>query len=1058
MSDANLPRIAGRYRLLSRVTRTNHGSVWAAEDERSGQSVAVRLLERGADEPERVATFRSAWLAAARLTHPYLARVLDEGLDRSGPFVVSEWVDGHPLEAWVGRAPPWGFVRSVCTQLCDVLAYLHAHEWVHLDIRPSAVAVRRTAEGPRICLLSPGALRVEHGLSDVVPGARLTVKTRGSVRYLAPEVADSPPWALGPATDLYGLGLVLWSLLTGSVPFGERDGVALMLARRGEPAPSLPAGVGGAHHGPLSALLLRLLAPNPTDRPRSAAEVSAALIALDAAPEWSEPRALPQLNRVPFTPARIPVSAFPLANHAPPRLVERDTTLDALWQSLQATARGYGSRLVVLEGPAATAKTDAVRFVAEHAAVRGVARTWAVRFEADQAPGSGLAMTLERLVRGGGASRSSVRARALEMLTQRGADDAPALKVLPVLLRPDDTPFAGPANAVDARFAQHAIGEGEPPPGRAHRMAAVFLRLLRATTRQGPILLWLDDAHAGAEGETLALAEAILSEADLAVCVAVTLRREHPAVARWRERLPGDGDTVRWCSLDPLSEDGRLSLAASRLDADPELARRVAHITGQHPEIIGELYDLLLDGQLASGPEGATLRTGSLLPDGPEEVRHARFRRLPAQGGEVLVPDVVAGLAFARVPLTPTVIAALQADDPNRPYGKALLAAERARWVVRSQGGEWHFASPEQAAWLRRLQGGRSESWHRRWLRALSRLEGGARGRLGLERAGHAAALGDDASTLQALLDATAWCLGPAEPDTERGLQAANEALRLAASKGDRPKAARAARLRAELWRHAGDPERARQSLQVAEAHLTGLADTAEAAWCALTGGWLAYDDGMVELAERRFRAAGEVFEKLNDAAAHWVTVGLGHAALARGDTAAARQLGRTAELAFDGLGAVRGGLAARLLRAQAADVAGDDPLAEARYKALQDLAQAHHWLGDIQVLRVQRAVVALRAGRAHDAAALLDAVETVAQALDWRVHLDFLAAVRPALAAALGDLAGARAALECATLPVPALRMLAADAVSHALRIPTAGLDHLLLAAQKRWLGRLRE
>ena len=284
-------RIAGRYRLKERVGTGGLGVLWAAVDERSGLSVAVRVLTRGVESSARVTHFRSSALAAARLNHPNIVSVLDEGVDPvMGPFIVTAWVDGWPLSAWRGGSPPWDFLAPVMAQICDALAYVHARDLLHLDLRPGNILVQRRSDGtPHVHLTDIGMARVDDGFSDQGVGPRTTLKYLGSVRYLPPEVADSPPWKLGPWSDLYGLGLTLWEMLAGSIPFADFEGVALLMRRASLEPPALPDGLGGAHHAALSVILDRLLARRPADRPRSAAQVRSTVESLTAPPRWVDP-------------------------------------------------------------------------------------------------------------------------------------------------------------------------------------------------------------------------------------------------------------------------------------------------------------------------------------------------------------------------------------------------------------------------------------------------------------------------------------------------------------------------------------------------------------------------------------------------------------------------------------------------------------------------------------------------------------------------------------------------------------------------------------------------
>lgn len=1050
-----MDRLARRYRLEERISAAGVGSVWSALDERSGQPVAVRFLERGADDPRRVDLFRASAYAAARLRHPYIARVLDEGDDVNGygPYIVSEWIDGQPLRAWIGQRPEWGFVRAVLTRVCDALAYLHARGMVHLDLRPNNIMVRQTPDGPEVRILGVGCTRIDEGHGDRRPGARLTLKYHGSLRYLAPEVAESPPWMVGPWSDLYALGLVLWELLMGEIPFGDQQGVALMLARQSAAPPQLPPDAGGAHHRRLDGLLSRLLVRDPALRPRSAAQVGRTLAAMGGAPVWVPPVRHLVPKRTPFNPSRLPVSAFPLHPLQVGVLVERDPAIAQVWSALQATAQGFGSRLVVVEGAMATGKSALVGFVSDHAEVQGVTRTWRVRFQPGEAPGSGLAGSLERILRAGSADASGLVDRAQVLGPLLGLSDDPGFaEIIAGLLRPDPTPFARPPNALDLRWEAGR-------PGATSMLVGAFLTLVRRAATRDPILLWLDDVHFAEDEESIELVEAVLADGDLPVCVVVTARRGHPTTETWRARFP-QGDPVRWIGVEPMTRDGAASYVQQRTAVTPAVRQQVFESTQTQPALLPELVDWLVAGQLTTSPTGYVLMPGLLLPEGADELRQLVFRELSADGPDLLVPDVIAGLALSQVPLTVRVIEALEADDPNRPYRRALFAAERGRWVVRDPLGGWRFVRPELAEWLRETHRARAASWHRRWSRALIRLESDARGRYGIERAWHADQLGQPQVALVALLDAAAWSLGPAQPSLTRGLAAAQRAEALADSMGLAGKAARAARLRAGLLRRQGDLAGATRVLHGAERRLAATGGhEVERGWCRLSAGWLALDRGHPRAAINAFDEAEPLFEAANDQGGQiWTLVGHGYAQILLGHHRIARRLGRDAEAAFSALKAVRGGLAARLLRAHAADAADDVAMAEQRYAALQAVADDHRWRVEATAIRLRRARLALQAGHPHDALALLDEAGRVAHALALTTLEGWISAVRPAAQAAAGDPSSATEALTAASLPVPAAAPSAAVAVRAALALPSASLDTELHRALTRWLARLDE
>ena len=475
------------------------------------------------------------------------------------------------------------------------------------------------------------------------------------------------------------------------------------------------------------------------------------------------------------------------------------------------------------------------------------------------------------------------------------------------------------------------------------------------------------------------------------------------------------------------------------------------------PELVRGVTDWLLDGHLVVGEDGLRLAPGTVVPESMHEVLGAQMSALPNHGRDALVADVVVGLAFAQIPLTPRVLDALRAEDAHRPFDRALLAAERARLIVRRPMGSWVFAHQGVVSWLVQHAGERAASWHTRWLAVLDRLEGNGRGRLGIERAHHAAQLGDTPRALQALLEAAGWALSPGQPALERGILAAQRAVSLATAVCQPVAASRAHRVQAELLRQAGRLAAARQNLVDAEAHLGGDPAPVERGWVHLTRGWLLIDERDLRGAEVTFHQARELFEQGHDqGGVCWSYLGHAQIASLEQQHPLARTLGRQAEDGFRALGAIRGTLAAQLLRAHAADRAGDHPTAQRRYQRLLDTADARRWLLESTTLRLHLARLDLELGRPHDALERLQSAAYVCDAVRLVRLREWIDAVRPGALAAAGDAHAARTALHQARLPNPRLCHAAARALRAALRVPTAALDPELEAALVRWANQV--
>lgn len=237
--------------------------------------VVVRTLraELSAIDEVRSAFLRGSELAS-RLSHPNIVRIVRVGEEERRPFYAMEWLDGltlHDVEARLRkqrRRPHPAVACGIASRVARALAHAHEHA-------AAAPLVHRSVCPDNVMLTRAGAIKVlEFGGARVTRAAATRSGIlRASVEYCAPEeLADLD---VGPAADLFALGVVLWEMLVGRHPFRAASPAATEQAIREEPAraPSALARVPVA----LDALVLSLLAKFPLGRPRSAAEVADAL-------------------------------------------------------------------------------------------------------------------------------------------------------------------------------------------------------------------------------------------------------------------------------------------------------------------------------------------------------------------------------------------------------------------------------------------------------------------------------------------------------------------------------------------------------------------------------------------------------------------------------------------------------------------------------------------------------------------------------------------------------------------------------------------------------------
>jgi len=264
--------VDGRYEVVSRIARGGMATVYLAVDRRLDREVALKVMHAhladGANGADFVARFRREARAAARLTHPGLVGVYDQGVDGDTSYLTMEYVDGSNLRRRLGErgALTVGEAIKTAESVLDAVAAAHRAGLVHRDIKPENVLL--AADG-RIKLADFGLARAVTEVTSTTTGTVL-----GTVAYLAPELVVRG--TTDARTDVYACGILLYEMLTGRQPFtGDTPiQVAYQHVNSDIPAPSdqvdwLPVEV--------DELVQALAARDPADRPPDAAAAVALL-------------------------------------------------------------------------------------------------------------------------------------------------------------------------------------------------------------------------------------------------------------------------------------------------------------------------------------------------------------------------------------------------------------------------------------------------------------------------------------------------------------------------------------------------------------------------------------------------------------------------------------------------------------------------------------------------------------------------------------------------------------------------------------------------------------
>src|SRR5918912_770925 len=258
----------GRYRIMRKLGTGGMANVYLAEDQELGRRVAIKILnDRHAGDEQFIERFRREAKNAAGLSHPNIVSIYDRGEAERTYYIAMEYLDGRSLkELIVSRGPaPVNVAVDYARQILAAVRFAHRHGIVHRDIKPHNVLV--DAEG-RLKVTDFGIARA--GASQMTEAGSII----GTAQYLSPEQAKGAP--VDQTSDLYSVGVVLYELLTGVVPFAGDTPVEIAMKHLSS-TPEPPSAKRSDIPRDLDLIVMRALAKDPDDRYQSAEEMVADL-------------------------------------------------------------------------------------------------------------------------------------------------------------------------------------------------------------------------------------------------------------------------------------------------------------------------------------------------------------------------------------------------------------------------------------------------------------------------------------------------------------------------------------------------------------------------------------------------------------------------------------------------------------------------------------------------------------------------------------------------------------------------------------------------------------
>ncbi len=263
--DKAPPTAFGRYQVRNALGVGGFGAVYLGYDTQLDRPVAIKVLRGGSDVPHAEAErFLQEARRLAQLSHPGIVTVHDVGLDEGQVYIVSDYLDGPDLEGWLKHnSPSWHEVARIAAALADALAHAHTRLIVHRDVKPANI------------ILTPdrGPVLVDFGLGLDETGAgggELGVIS-GTPAYMAPEQVAGTAHRIDGRTDVYSLGVVLYQMLCGHVPF-RADNPRELLRQVHDDEPQPPRQLARDIPPELERACLKALAKRQQDRYTTAAD------------------------------------------------------------------------------------------------------------------------------------------------------------------------------------------------------------------------------------------------------------------------------------------------------------------------------------------------------------------------------------------------------------------------------------------------------------------------------------------------------------------------------------------------------------------------------------------------------------------------------------------------------------------------------------------------------------------------------------------------------------------------------------------------------------------
>jgi len=331
----------GRYHILEQLGEGGMATVYKAYDTNLDREVAIKIIRREAFPPEQsdqlLKRFDREAKALAKLVHPNIVAVIDYGSQDNNPYLVMVYMPGGTLKQKLGKPIPWPEAVHLLLPVAHALQFAHAQKIIHRDVKPSNI----------LLTVSGDPMLTDFGIAKILEAGEVTQLTATGVGVGTPDYMAPEQWTgtVGPQTDIYSLGVVLYQMVTGRLPFIADTPAAVLIKHARDPLPRPKSFVPDLPDS-VEQVLIKALAKEPENRFRDMETFANALYELTkteptllaAGSEHPEPLQPTLLS----SPAPTPPGSVPAARTTPPATHKRT------W--LVGLAAGFG--VLILAGTA----------------------------------------------------------------------------------------------------------------------------------------------------------------------------------------------------------------------------------------------------------------------------------------------------------------------------------------------------------------------------------------------------------------------------------------------------------------------------------------------------------------------------------------------------------------------------------------------------------------------------------------------------------------------------------------------------------------------------------